>query len=191
MRTITRQQRICRVYFFLLLIAAVGLSACSSTADHTRQANNFHSPLYSSEPLNIGIIGKDPVVREEHIEFVPLRFNDLSEKQLEQVDAVFIDQKHLPEAAEAKYAQVYVDSPVPFVFIDSEKVYLAFIDEELSYEDAHRSQSGDYLIGYFNDQYFGADLYGHQKNKQTIQDCYSRIFSFLEETKNTRKITLE
>lgn len=191
MRTITRQQRTFRIYFFLLLIAAVGLSACSSTADHIRQETSFHSPLYSGESLKVGIIGKSPIVREDHIEFVPLRFKDLSEKQLKQVDAVFIDPKHLPEAAEAKYAQVYLDSPVPFVFIDSEKVYLAFIDEELSYEDAHRSQSGDYLIGYFNDQYFGADLYAHQKNKQTIQDCYSRVFSLLEGMKNTGKITLE
>ncbi|WP_052712095.1 hypothetical protein [Domibacillus indicus] len=169
----------------LLLILASMLSACS------QEVNNFHSPLYTGGSLEIGIVGKPPEMRESNVQFISLTLEDVEKGNIKNADAVFITKDHLPEAAEPEYAAAYLKSPVPFVFIESEKVYLAFIDEELSYEDAHASQSGDYLIGYFHDTYFGLSLYDHQQTKKTIQSCYSRVFSIIENAKHTGEIILE
>ncbi|PAQ15821.1 hypothetical protein CD798_04845 [Bacillaceae bacterium SAOS 7] len=119
-----------------------------------------------------------------------MTLNDLAEEKSENLDAVFITKKHLPEAANSQYADVYLNSPVPIVFINSDKVYLAFIDKDLSYEDAHDSKSGDYLIGYYNEQYFGVDLYDHKETKETIEDSYSRVFGLIETAKNTGEIII-
>lgn len=49
----------------------------------------------------------------------------------------------------------------------------------------HKEESGDYLIGYYNEQYFGVGLYDH---KETIEDSYSRVFELIETAKNTGEI---
>ncbi|RJS50303.1 hypothetical protein CJ483_23785 [Bacillus sp. PK3_68] len=175
----------------MFLVLAILLSACTSNKESTSEGvEDFDSPVYSGGNLKIGIVGAPPKVREDNVKFISLSLGDVEEKNFRDVDAVFINKNYLPEAAEAKYAKVYLESLVPFIFINSEKVYLAFIDEELSYEDAHTSKAGDYLIGYFNHKYFGLSLYNHQNTKKTIQDCYSRVFSIIENAKNTGEINL-
>jgi len=168
------------VFILLLFI----LASCS-------QQTNFHSPIYSGSSLKIGIVGEKPKIREENITFIPLTLEDILQKNFLTLDSVFITKKYLKEAAEPPYAKIYLESPIPFVFIDSEKVYLAFVDEQLSYEDAHTIKSGDYAVGFYKDTYFGLGLYNNIKNVKTIQDCYSRLFIILEQFKNTGKILIK
>lgn len=177
--------------FIMFLVFAIALSACAfNKGSIYEEVEDYIPPIYSGEDLEIGIVGEFPKIRENNVKFIKLSLKDVEAENFRGVDAVFVNKNHLPEAAEARYAKVYLSSPIPFIFIDSEKVYLAFIDEELSYEDAHTSQSGDYLIGYFNDKYFGLSLRDHKKTENTIQSCYSRVFSIIENAKNTGEIIL-
>ncbi|MGE6716763.1 hypothetical protein ACQKGD_05220 [Peribacillus frigoritolerans] len=116
---------------------------------------------------------------------------DISSSNFDNLDSVFINKKYLSEAAKTEYANVYLESPIPFVFIDSDKVYMAYIYKGISYENAHKSKSGDYLIGFYKDTYFGLSLYNNIKNEETIQDSYARMFNILEKFKSTGEILLE
>ncbi|MBB5354220.1 hypothetical protein HNR43_000175 [Anoxybacillus mongoliensis] len=155
-----------------------------------RQEMNFHSPLYTGSELKIGVVGKAPDVRETNVSFIPLSLEDILQKKFGQFDGVLIMKEHLKEAAEKPYADIYLQSSVPFVFVDSQKVYLAFVDGDLSYEHAHDMKSGDYLVGFYKDTYVGFGLYNNIKNEKTIQDCYSRLFTVLERIKYTGKVEI-
>ncbi|KIP21881.1 MULTISPECIES: hypothetical protein [Anoxybacillus] len=157
----------------------------------TNEGANFHSPVYSGNELKIGIVGDIPKIREKNVSFIQMSMEDVLQKKFANVDSVFITKKHLKEAAEPQYAKIYWESPIPFVFIDSEKVYLAFLDDQLSYEDAHIIKSGDYVVGFYKDTYFGIGLYNNIRNEKTIQDCYSRLFVIIERFKNTGKILIK
>lgn len=157
----------------------------------TGQEINFHSPIYSGSKLKIGIVGDKPEIREKNISFIQLSMEDVLKKNFKNLDSVFITKDYLKEAAEPQYAKIYLESPIPFVFIDSEKVYLAFLDDQLSYENAHTIKSGDYAVGFYKDTYFGLGLYNDIKNEKTIQDCYSRLFEIIERFKNTGKILIK
>ncbi|WP_378210956.1 putative periplasmic lipoprotein [Anoxybacteroides rupiense] len=170
--------------WFIFITSLLLLSACS-------QPPHFDSPIYSGEALTIGIVGEPPNVREKSISFIPLSMEDVLKKNFQNVDAVLIHKRYLKEAAKPPYADIYLQSSVPFVFIESEKVYLAFVDRELSYEKAHQMKSGDYFIGFYKDTYFGVGLYNHIKNEKMIQDGYSRLFALLERAKHTGKIIVQ
>ena len=169
---------------FIILITL--LFICTSCS----QEANFDSPVYSGSKLKIGIVGDKPKIREKNISFIQLSMEDILQKKFKNLDSVFITKSYLKEAAKPQYAKIYLQSPIPFSFIESEKVYLAFIDDQLSYEDAHTIKSGDYLVGFYKDTYFGLGLHNNIKNEKTIQDCYSRLFVILERFKNTGKIII-
>jgi hypothetical protein len=163
----------------------------TSCSQETNQETNFDSLVYSGSKLKIGIVGDKPKIREKNISFIQLSMEDILQKKFKNLDSVFITKSYLREAAKPQYAEIYLQSPIPFVFIESEKVYLAFIDDRLSYENAHTIKSGDYLVGFYKDTYFGLGLYNNIKNEKTIQDCYSRLFVILERFKNTGKIIIK
>lgn len=97
--------------FINILLASLFLIAC--------QFNTGHQSLtYTGEPLTIGVIGEAPKVREKNVEFVSLTLNDLAEETFNNLDAVFITKKYLPEAASSHYAEVHLQSPAPIVFIN-------------------------------------------------------------------------
>ena len=172
---------------FAVLILLFIFASCSQ---QTSQETNVDSPVYSGSSLKIGIVGEKPKIREKNITFIPLTMEDVLQKKFQSLDSVFITKHYLKQAAEPQYAKIYLESPIPFVFIDSEKVYLAFVDDQLSYENAHTVKSGDYAVGFYKDTYFGLGLYNNLKNEKTIQDCYSRLFVIVERFKNTGKILI-
>ncbi|WP_455660555.1 hypothetical protein [Pradoshia sp.] len=172
--------------FFILFILMSILGGCSSL--HLSSSVKFESPVYSGEELHIGIVGDKPVIREKNITFVELSMEDIENGEFTALDSVFINEPYLEEAAQPQYADVYLQSPIPFVFINSERVILAFVEEELSYEGAHTIKSGDYLIGWVDDTNFGLNLYDNEENEKTIQDCFSRMFMSVENYKQTGQI---
>ncbi|MEC0345234.1 hypothetical protein [Peribacillus frigoritolerans] len=171
-------------FTFIILLLFVLLTSCG-------KENNFNPIIYSGNDLKIGIVGEKPKSKKKMYSFIPLTMEDISSSNFDNLDSVFINKKYLSEAAKEEYANVYLESPLPFVFIDSYKVYLAYIDKDTSYENAHKSKSGDYLIGFYKDTYFGLSLYNNIKNEETIQDSYARMFNILEKFKSTGEIVLE
>ncbi|MBM7648666.1 hypothetical protein JOC78_001612 [Bacillus ectoiniformans] len=172
---------------FNLSILLLFLTGC---VIHTANSNTL-LPEYKGKQLNIGVIGQLPDVREKHIHFIPLTLKDLMEENTQKADAIFINKEFLSEAADSQYAESYLQSPIPIFFIHSEKVILAFIDQKLSYEQAHELQSNEYLIGYYKDSYFGITLDKNKKTKETVQSSYSRAFKMIEMAKTTGTMTIK
>ncbi|NFT07568.1 transcription elongation factor GreAB [Clostridium botulinum] len=170
-----------RKYFkvITIIIAVIFLSGC----------NNIKFEKYTGENLNVGVIGEIPEVREDNVIFNKITFKDLEEKNtLSKYDAIFITKDNLIEASEGKYSSIYKEGIVPFFFIESTKVDIPFIYEELSYEEV--PQQGNppfYAVGiYIKDSKLSSieyGLYNDIKNKKNIEDVYSRIFKTISENK--------
>jgi len=92
--------------------------------------------------------------------------------------------EHLTEAANQKYAKDYINAGIPFFFMETQKSYLSFINEELSYDDVPDLSSDNYAIGYFQSgkeyQHWGYGLYNDKVNEHNIEDVYTRIFTTIE-----------
>lgn len=137
--------------------------------------------IYKGKPLNIAVIGEEPVVRENQINFTAVTFDEL--KSLKGYDAVFITKENLKEADKPEYASIYNSSPFPFLFIETTKSYIPFIDEETSLDEFPEVESGmyAYLYDQSSETYWGYGLYNDIVNEKTIQGAYSRIFKTIEE----------
>lgn len=136
---------------------------------------------YKGRALTIGIIGKVPKIREEQVKFVNLQFSDLEKSKFTQYDAIFITKDNLSEAAQDKYASIYKESMIPFFFIQSNKNYLSFLEENLSYEDAPSLGEFYYATGslYSMEMGWSFGLYNDVENETNIKSVYSYIFEII------------
>jgi len=167
------------VVLFLFVVSVV-LPGCTSDIVDT--------PIYDGNPITIGIIGDSPVVREENVRFEKISFSQLEEVDSSSgYDAIFITKENLSEAADAIYAKTYRTAGVPFFFIESEKSYLPFINEERSYEELPDLGAGNYVTGYLqkgeNPRIWGYGLYNDELNNANIQEVYTRIFKTINQMK--------
>ena len=138
----------------------------------SKQNESIETEPYNGKPLHIGIIGEEPNVREEHIQFTGIDFTDL--QKVENYDAIFITNENLKEADKGQYAKVYNNSPRPFLFIQSKKGYVPFINEEVDFEDYPDvgSDAYAYLYDSKSKRYWGYGLYDDIVKEQNIQDVY-------------------
>ncbi|MDE5413193.1 hypothetical protein [Alkalihalobacterium chitinilyticum] len=173
----------------LLLILGILLMACSGRP--LTDAPILELEQYEGRPLHIAVIGELPSVREQHIQFSTIQFTDLLERKLEIYDAVFITKEHLNEASEDQYANVYMETQIPFFFIDASKSYYSFIEKDFSYEENLdlKDISNHYIIGLqateeaeFTYWYFG--LYDDIVSDQTIKGALSQVFMTIEKQMN-------
>lgn len=169
-------------YFPVVLLIFVMLTGCNS--------DTVYTPPYGGKNLVIGVIGSFPKVREENVKFKKINFNKIekSKNLSPEFDAIFIMKEHLSEAANNKYASVYKNSGIPFFFIESTKSYVAFVNDQFSYENApdlgdETYASGIYQLGEENYQYCGYGLYNDKVNDNNIKDVYTRIFNTTESGK--------
>ncbi|PEJ53336.1 MULTISPECIES: transcription elongation factor GreAB [unclassified Bacillus (in: firmicutes)] len=166
-------------FFSVLLLILVMLTGCNS--------DTVYSSGYDGKKLIIGVIGNFPKVSEGNVKFKKISFKKIEEnkKLSSEFDAVFIMKKHLSEASDSKYANIYKHSDIPFFFIGSKKSYIAFVDEQFTYEDAPNLRNPPYSIGYpfgkGKNQYCANDI--DKVNKNTIDDAYSRIFTSIDSGK--------
>lgn len=170
--------------FALVIFIVMIVTSCTTTAD------TIDTPLYSGKSLSVGVVGEAPKVREEHVSFTNISFDELEEypKLSSKFDAVFIMKEYLQEAAESQYAKVYKNAGIPFFFIGSKKSYMPFVLEELSYADVPDINNGMYATGYLpldkGDRTWGYGLYNDKVNEPNIKDVYSRIFTTIESIEN-------
>ncbi|MDR4888339.1 hypothetical protein RGU12_12415 [Fredinandcohnia sp. QZ13] len=172
-----------KIIMLLLLVLSI-LSACSTDKNEIKD-----SPLYEGENLTIGVVGKAPKVREKNIVFKNLELKDLSQENLSsQYNAVFIMKEHLSEAAKAPYAKIYKTSGIPFFFIESKKIYVAFTEENLGYEETADTVGKEYASGYYQSgdkgEYWEYGLYNDTVNQANIEDVFSRIFMTVSSINN-------
>lgn len=175
-------KRILSFKFIILVVMLV--TSCTFTV------KTVDTPLYSGKRLSIGVVGEAPNIRENHVSFTNISFNELEKysKLSAKFNAVFIMSKHLSKAAQSKYAKVYKNSGIPFFFIGSTKSYVPFIYEELSYEDVPDSSNDMYASGFLRldneNRNWGYGLYNDKVNDPNIKDAYSRIFTTIESIEN-------
>jgi len=166
-------------YFYLILIA-LSLSACTPSPDFE---------LYEGKSLRIAVVGESPEVKEKQVNFKEISFDEMTSEELKSYDAIFIMRENLNKAAESYYADVYLNSTIPFFFIQSTKSYHPFIDKEQEYADARDfSQYNDYYATGFlaslkdeNHKFWRYGLYNDIDNNENIKEVYSRIFNTIEQ----------
>ncbi|WML32988.1 transcription elongation factor GreAB [Clostridium sp. OS1-26] len=174
-----------RGYFLLVIILSV-LTACNKLQPQSIKTNS-----YGGRALNIGIIGEAPEIREKQVKFVKIQFPDLEKEKFDsRYDAIFITKDNLSEAAQGKYASIYKKSKIPFLFIQTEKSYIPFIQEDLSYEKAPKMSDKTYATGIIcngnNVKYWSYGLYNDIENQANVKDVYSRIFETISENKMSK-----
>lgn len=162
-------------------LAILMISVLFTTFGCSKQNESIETEPYNGKSLHIGIIGEEPNVREEHIQFTGVDFTDLQE--VENFDAIFITKENLKEADKAQYATVYNNSPRPFLFIETQKGYVPFVNEKVDFENYPDVDSGAYAYLYDSKskKYWGYGLYNDVVNEKNILDVYSRIFETIED----------
>ncbi|WP_245680457.1 hypothetical protein [Bacillus marinisedimentorum] len=157
------------------LLFLLGITACSSKPDFK---------VYEGRPLNIAVIGELPEVKENQISFEEINFDRLLKEDLTNYDAVFITKENLSKASGSQYADIYLNSDLPFFYIEATKSYRSFIERDLTYEEDIdlKGTSNHYAIGFLSseeaeDKYWYFGLYNDKESPETIKEMYSRIFS--------------
>ena len=160
---------------FLALIILV-LSACTPDSDFE---------LYKGKPLRIAVIGEPPEVKEEQVKFTKISFDKMTNKELNSFDAVFIREDNLFEAAEDQYADVYLDSTIPFFFIGTDN-FVPFVEKDMEYDKTMNWSAGiSYAVGILIQddalKKWEYGLYNDEQKEEHIKDVYSRIFKTIDE----------
>jgi hypothetical protein len=162
----------------LLILILFVLSACTPSSDFE---------LYEGNPLRIAVVGEPPEVKEEQVRFTEISFNEMTSEELKSYDAVFITENNLFEAAESQYADVYLDSTIPFFFMGTD-TYVPFTEKDMDYDKTWNWTAGiSYAVGVLTTQEndtlknWGYGLYNDEKTDEHIKDVNSRIFKTIDE----------
>ncbi|WHY03333.1 hypothetical protein [Neobacillus sp. DY30] len=163
---------------FILLILLFALTACTQSPDFE---------LYGGKPLKIAVVGEAPEVNEEQVIFTEISFDGMTSEVLKSYDAVFIRENNLSEAAESQYADVYLNSSIPFFFISANN-HIPFTVKETAYNESWNWTAGQsYAVGILTlteDDSLKSWKYGLYNDKKTdehIKEVYSRIFKTIDE----------
>ncbi|MEH7115594.1 hypothetical protein V7124_25020 [Neobacillus niacini] len=163
---------------FILLILLFALTACTQSPDFE---------LYEGKPLKIAVVGEPLKVNEEQVIFTEISFDEMASEELKSYDAVFITEENLPKAAESKYANIYLDSTIPFFFISANS-HIPFTVKETEYDESWNWTAGQsYAAGVLNlkeDELlksWGYSFYNDIKTNEQIKNVYSRIFKTIDE----------
>lgn len=167
--------------YFIFLLTVMALSGCTS-----QSSSEVKPTVYEGRNLVIGVIGSNPEIKEENIEFTATSFEDLEDTKStsESFDAIFIMHDYLKQADEEKYVDVYRKLSIPTFFVQSTKGYLPFVLEDLSYEDAPEIYDS-YISGYLQQSqdghlYWGFDLIDGVENESNVNEMYTRVFKTIE-----------
>jgi hypothetical protein len=170
----------------LIILIFILVTGCTSNAD------TVDTPLYSGKSLFIGVVGEVPKIREEHVHFTNISFEELEDYSnlSSNYDAVVIMKEHLKEADDNKYVKVYTNAGIPFFFIGATKSFMPFVLEDVSYEHSSLTNFNNdmYVTGYFhNGEKFRSweyGLYNGKVNEPNIKNVYSGMFTTIESIKN-------
>lgn len=144
--------------------------------------------LYKGKPLNIAVVGESPEIKEKQISFSEYSFEKLMlmSNDLDSYDAIFIMEENLSQAAESQYADVYLNSTIPFFFI-SAKSHIPFTVNTTEYNESWDWTPGNsYAVGVLKSteddslKNWGFGLYNDEMTEEHVKEMYSRIFKEVE-----------
>ena len=165
---------------YILILLVFALSACAPNSDFQ---------LYKGNPLRIAVVGEPPEVRKEQVRFATISFDEMINQQPNTFDAVFITDNNLTEAAGNQYAEVYVNSTIPFFFIGTD-AYAPFTEKDLEYDKSMNWTPGKgYAVGVLTLEdghelkFWKYGLYNDEKKDEHINDVYTRIFKTIYDLK--------
>ncbi len=164
------------------------LSAC--------QTNTVKEAPYEGVPLKIAVVGEQPNVREEQINFNELSLSELHNSNSRKYDAVFIMEDHLSDASNSKYVEMYKNKKVPFFFVGSLANTIPFqgLENPVSYEEEAEKVNG--TQNFISGMLYGEEEKGYRgwkfaypiKNSEVQRDnvkaIYSEVFKVVENEKN-------
>lgn len=169
-----------REFSSILLFLAIILSACNQTPD---------LEPYDGKALRIAVVGDPPRLDADQVKFNELSIDELRAEELSSYEAVIITEKNLAKAAEAKYADTYAESSIPFFFVSASS-HIPFLGEDTEYSDSWKWEAGkSYAVGVLtseeNDslQTWEYGLYNDELTDESIRDVYLRMFKTLDELK--------
>ncbi|MFD2043050.1 hypothetical protein ACFSTA_01870 [Ornithinibacillus salinisoli] len=167
--------------FIGILILLVFLMGCNAE-------DEYESPVYMGEDLTIGVIGEKPDVREENVSFHNMSLEELEYENQgisDEYDAIFIMKEYLKQAGENKYSKVYSELKLPIFFIESEKAYVPFIYDDITYDEFPDVEDQMYISGIMSEgdgrfKTWGFGLYNDTKTETNIRSTYSSIFEKID-----------
>jgi len=173
--------------FIVLILSLLG---CSSLKTNTE--------VYRGNKLNIAVVGDTPKINEGKsiINFKKISLEDLNHIDSKSYDAVIISKNYLSQAANEKYKDTYLNSSIPFFFVESKASILPFVDNALTYEQyADRvNNKQDYitgLLGTGKSEYktwqYGYNITNDKIDRTNVKDIYSRVFKIVEKVKKEKR----
>jgi hypothetical protein len=147
-----------------------------------------HFEWYKGKPLNIAVVGEAPEIKEKQVSFSEFSLEKLMlmSNDLDSYDAVFIMKENLSQASESQYADVYLNSKVPFFFISANS-HVPFTVNSTKYNESWDWTPGNsYAVGVLKSaeddslKNWGFGLYNDVKTEEHIKELYSRIFKQVE-----------
>ncbi|WP_139084600.1 hypothetical protein [Bacillus sp. FJAT-27264] len=185
----------------ILFLASLVVLLAGCTFEVIQQS--VDTPLYKGQSLNLVVIGDPPIVRERHVTFTEITFEDLKKgaELASHYDAVFIMKEHLREAAEGQYAKRYGETRLPIFFVESKQPAAFFTLEDVEYDTFADIYDGMYIKGFLLHpegqpggdppvmarQDWGFGLYNDIVNDTNVKDVYSRVFETIASNKNDKK----
>lgn len=178
------KRKISLKWIFLLLVSAL-IVLLSVYLLHLR------SVKYEGRPLTIAVIGDFPEIKEEQVSFEEITFDDVMNNDFDSYDAIFIMPQNLPQASEIPYAKIYLDSPIPFFFIEANN-HIPFTEAELDFDDDswenwEWTPGTSYASGFYFDTATRSTtawefyLYDDEKTDENIEAVYTEIFKSITE----------
>lgn len=144
--------------------------------------------LYNGKPLNIAVVGEPPKIKEKQVDFSEVSFEKLllMSTDLDSYDAIFIMKENLLQASESQYADVYLNSTIPFFFI-SAKSHIPFTVSTTEYNESWNWTPGNsYAVGVLKSteddslKNWGFGLYNDEMTEKNVKALYSIIFKEVE-----------
>lgn len=167
----------------LIILTVILLTACNSKV--ANKSTNVKE--YTGQELKVGVVGEIPKVMKKNINLVSIDFTDFQKQNLASYDGIIITKEHLTQASENQYADVYNQSNIPFFFMQSEKSYLPFADNQTTYDQAIKVKNKSYTTGYINTneivRHWELSLNDKLDDKKAVNEVYSRIFMLIEKIK--------
>ncbi len=156
-------------------------------------SQNPEFELYKGNALKIAVIGQAPTVKETQVTFEEISFSDLTQKQISSFDAVIITEENLQQASKSKYANIYVNSTIPFFFLSAYS-HIPFTMEGNEFNKYWKWAPGkEYAVGILKSQEdeslkgWGFGLYNDEMTEKNLQNVYSRIFEVINEIDSSQR----
>ncbi|MGJ9385485.1 hypothetical protein [Salipaludibacillus sp. CF4.18] len=190
-----------KLLFLIMLILALHLLvACTSDQSNSiTESNNSESKVYNpvleeeqynGQNLEFGVIGEEPDIREEQVNFVSISFEELKNIKSRNFDGVFIMESYLPKAADEEFRKIYEEITVPTFFVGSKAKAVPFmnLNNQISYEENidRINDSGTYISGLWYPESetitfeFKYPIEDSQFNRSRVEEIYSAVFKTVE-----------